>query len=389
MIDNSLNLYYIRNFPISKPILLTQNIDNDQKDFSLEIRQIYLLLSQDIEKEIERKFNATPQQIKQDIEDAKNIFNGSVNGVLNIEKNGFGAVSELDIEKGINKFKALADRGVPSQQAFKNLQQELQKQIPKFLDLLDTDFFKTDNIERIRKSLQINSKTGEPRKENEIKKAMMGIASNIQGSVIENLITKSLSDTEQRIDDIIIKGVARVGTERGLQDRYKKADNIVTLKVRGSDVQLGISAKAYFKESQKSFKAQDSFSLGRYNGAGTFETYLKWLSYKIINNPGTSDGSYRRLMAATLADQALGGEAENRALVLLTVLKEGNGLKASATFLNEIFEQYATEPKSMLASVSALQNIDKNTNINSIDLANVKVKIMAQIYQRQKQKGVI
>ena len=304
--------------------------------------------------------------------------------MLNIEKNALGPVKESDIITGMNKVKNLTLKGVPSEQSFKNLQQILKKEAPKFLNLLDTDFFKTDNINKIRNTLETNSKTNKPRTTVERTRAMMGIASNIQGSIVENLITTALLKTEKNINDIIVTGVSRVGAERGSQDRYKKADNVVTLKVRENQVQLGISAKAYFKEGQKSFKAQDSFNLGRYKGTGRFEIYLKWLSYRIANYPETSDGSYRRLLAATLADQALGGEAQNRALVLLTVLKKGNDLEASTIFLNEIFEQYATEPKSMLASI-----VGVNKGNPSIDLSNIRVKIMAQIFQGQKQKGVV
>lgn len=380
LIDNSVNLYYVRNFSTKKYIFV-KNVTQEAKNFNTEIKDIYRLLSNSIKIEIQKKFNSSPEKIKEDLESAKTIFNESVNEMLKINSRGLGEVQGDRIINAINKIKNISV-------SEKNLSLgQVKKHSKDFIALMGTDYFKEADLQKIVNSVNKDKKGGR-RTEGEKIGALKGIASNLQGSLVENLVLKALNNLEKTIENITVKpnSAKSTGQEPGSTDRYKKADNTITITVSGKEINLGISIKAYFQEKQASFKAQDGFSLGRYEGTGPFATYLRWLSYNAVNNKSTAGGSYRRLMAATLADQALGGEPENRALASLFVLREGAGLKADVLFLNEVFDKYQNEPLSMLATVSRTADTDTQS---SIGLSNVKVLIMAKISQRIKTKGVI
>jgi hypothetical protein len=384
-LDSSQTLYYLK---ITKGGYNWRPI---QSLFSINFKDIYVdiynSLAQDVKLEIQKEFNSTPEQIKELIRDGRDILAGSIQGVLNATT-ADGSMTEgaalLQVLRTMRTSKDFKQYEVAAREARK-----ISKELSNYFE--GVNFFSENNLADVKQSIEFKKKRikggeFEKRLEDEWAGAIQGLVSNLQGAVVEMLVSnvksgmlKDLEGLENK--KISIQGGSLAASNRQ-DDTISKADSIIKYMVNGSTAEIGISIKTYLRENVKSYKALDQGRIDRFATTGSVKKFLQYILFQIFNpknkNPETLP--YRKLLGAIYADFAVGGISSGRALSILTVVptKGNKDLKVSVIFLNEYFEACASRA-SATRMIPYATKVESDAGGYSTELKNYKLTIFAPI----------
>lgn len=359
ILDNTAKLYFLKATKggtdwRNSGAVLNNNGKNTISNIPIIVNIIYSALADEVEEEIKLKYDGLEvDEITTALNNAQNVINGTLQAVLNVgkipneEKNEGGAilralrgaragVSALDYEDTIRKIREESKL--------------LQETIP-------DNYFDAPNLDKIIKNILFKTEEGTKkligRTLEQQESAVSGHISNLQSLFTENLVTHMLDIVDKDTRKILEEGgIVDFGESGGLvfEGKRSKADSTITVKINGKQAVLGISIKAYFGKSSKTFKAVEEMVAGDYmveEGSDKYKAiYL--LATKVASTTafrGTLQD--RKLLAAIFADVAIGGSGQGRALAAIkfTARKGDTGIDVSVQFLSDYYRACAGQTK--------------------------------------------
>jgi len=320
------------------------------------IQAIMQALAKDVEKEIRQTYNLNVKEMEYAIEDAEKKYNAAINLLLNPPEDSGKENEGLNLVKIIQTFKNSESkeddlRGALGKSVALNkkvdtgkiqavLQKEKQKikgQSKKMVEILDdinvfNDFRNTEKD--IKKLMSKMKKTDGTKVAFDFQK--------FQGEIFEFAVAIGLLQYDEingTFSDIKLSGVTN-----------KKADVISNVLINTSPnktktIEIGLSIKSTLDTNSTQFIAH----------GGNIDPYLRklrkikqsqgFVDYILNKQNSIDDLSTRRLIGSMLADYTVGGEntpndegLKERALILINLRLETEGLSVKAKFLNKYFK---------------------------------------------------
>jgi hypothetical protein len=385
LLSNTEKLYFLKSYKTSRYWFEVPGGNFSNVSGSAKI--IYETLSDKVEKEIRERFdNLSSEEIDEILMKGKNLINGTLQALLNSKISDTNSTTQG--ESFIKSMRQLRRAGLTSS-SYKMGVEASFKESALLSNLIAENYFNKSNFNEIIESIQKDSK-GNPREtEQDQAGAARGHLSNLQSIITETLVTNVLNYVDSSIENPGIVGLKNVGGDV-VGGKRSKSDSDVYFKMNGVDAIIGISIKAYLGKSATTFKAVEGLSL-----EGMVVNYAKksidFLTTRILTNKSwTQTIQDRKLLAAILADEAIGGFG-NRALIAtkFTARKGDAGIDVETEFLSNYFKACADRigTSASVPNITKLkienENAYNNATSLSSRLAELRVTIFAPIKMKQ------
>lgn len=380
--DNTLKLYYAK--VASENMIEAKDTDISTKDTmdamrnlstSANIRTIYTRLAADVKEETAKKFGASEKDLEKYASEYAEKVNKKYQEIVNARTYIFTQAESIKSAKNLSGNNA-EEIFSNFKKSIKDNEEDIEDFIKDFNIIFNSNSDSDDTLfQKIVSDVLFKDSSGQERAASKRRGALRGLMSARMGIIFEYILatgTKTADELASKVDEYR-KGKKQnqsisdfsFGKDANFFFTTSKQDFTVSQKVNGKNIELGVSLKTYTSNKKNNtYKVMDSTPLSKNFGGSKMDQALLplyhnlMISSKIASTEksarfkGIAEDSVRKMLAAQLADIAIGG-TYGRALVKTAIFQNSSGYKVDTEFLYKIFEKYAQQnSKAPYATVS-------------------------------------